>query len=102
MRIINRSTATIDYRLRRRHVGLRVWKNRCQIIAPVGREWTTIGPQLDLPLEMPSSVQDLGDVDDAHNTVRVAAFYYELEEPGSDLFDVLLQQKTFEKALQAA
>ena len=102
MRIVNRADATIDYRLLRRHEGLRVWKDRCQIIAPLGSEWTAVGPQLELPLEVPSSVEDFRNAEDARNTIRVAAFFYELQQPGSDLFAVLMKEKTFESALHAA
>ena len=102
MRIVNRGTATIDYRLHRRHMGVRVWKDRCQIIARFGVEWTTVGPQLELPLGVPSSMVDLRPSEDASNTVRSAAFRYELEQPGSDLFAVLMKETTFEKAMLAA
>ena len=98
MRIVNRTNATIDYRSRRRNEGLRVWKDRCQMISPVRDEWTAVGPQLELPLGVPSSVQDLLGTD----AVRVAAFRYELEQPSSDLFAVLMKEKTFEDALHAA
>ena len=101
MRIVNRTNASIDYRLRRRNEGLRVWKDRCQIIAPFGSEWTAVGPQLELPLEVPTSVDDLR-ADDTHKAIRVAAFFYELQQPGSDLFAVLTKEKTFESALRAA
>ena len=101
MRIVNSANAAIDYRLRRRNEGLRVWKDRCQIIAPFGSEWTTVGPQLELPLEVPTSVDDLR-ADDTRNAIRVAAFFYELQQPGSDLFAVLMKEKTFESALRAA
>lgn len=102
MRIVNRTNATIDYRLPRRNEGLRVWKDRCQIIAPLGSDWTAVGPQLELPLEVPSSVADFRNGADTRNVVRVAAFFYELQQPGSDLFAVLMKEKTFENALRAA
>jgi hypothetical protein len=101
MKLINRSNNTIDYRSRR-HLGLRVWKDRCQIIAPVGSEWAGVGPQLELPLEVPTSIEDFQATQDVSNTVRVTAFRYELEQPGSDLFEVLKKEKTFENALHAA
>jgi hypothetical protein len=102
MRVVNRTNATIDYRLLRRNEGLRVWKDRCQIIAPLGTDWTAVGPQLELPLEVPTSVEDFRNPEDSRNVVRVAAFFYELQQPGSDLFAVLMKEKTFETALQAA
>ena len=103
MRIVNRTNATIDYRLHRRNEGLRVWKDHCQVIAPLGSEWTAVGPQLELPLEVPSSVEDFRTAgEDTRNVIRVAAFFYELQQPGSDLFAVLMKEKTFESALHAA
>jgi hypothetical protein len=101
MKVVNRSTATIDYRSRR-HLGLRVWKDRCQIIAPVGTDWTGVGPQLELPLDVPHSVEDFQATEDVSNVLRTTAFRYELEQPGSDLFAVLMKEKTFESALHAA
>jgi len=103
MRIVNRTNATIDYRLHRRNEGLRVWNDRCQVIVPLGSEWTAVGPQLELPLEVPSSVEDFRTAgEDTRNVIRVAAFFYELQQPGSDLFAVLMKEKTFESALVAA
>ena len=101
MKVVNSSTATIDYRSRR-NLGLRVWKDRCQIIAPLDSEWVEVGPQLELPLEVPSSVEDFQATEDVPSALRGAAFRYELEQPGSDLVAVLNKEKTFENALAAA
>ena len=106
MKVVNLSTATIDYRSRR-NLSLRVWKDRCQIIAPIDSEWMEVGPQLELPLEVPTSAEDFQAADfqaaeDVSNALRGAAFRYELEQPGSDLVAVLNKEKTFEKALVAA
>src|SRR5215472_4621862 len=101
MKVVNRSTATIDYRSRR-HLGLRVWKDRCQVIVPLGSEWTGVGPQLELPLDVPNSVAGFRAREDVSNALRVTAFRYELEQPGSDLVPVLTKEKTFENALHAA
>ena len=102
MRIINRSAAAIDYRSHRRPLGLRVWKDRCQVIGALGGEWAGLGPQLELPLEVPCSVEDLEPSNDLKEVARATAFRYELEQPGTDLFEVLSKEKTFEKAIQAA
>jgi hypothetical protein len=101
VKVINRTTCTIDYRSRR-HFGLRVWKDRCQIIAPVGREWAGVGPQLALPLEVPYSTEHFHAKEDAPNAIRVTVIRYDLEQPGSDLRAVLTKEKTFEQALAAA
>jgi hypothetical protein len=101
MKVVNLSAATIDYRSRR-NLGLRVWKDRCRIIAPLESKWIEVGPQLELPLEVPSSVEDFQPSEDVSNALRGAAFRYELEQPGSDLMAVLNKEKTFETALVAA
>ena len=101
MKLVNHRSSFIDYRSRR-HFGLRVWRDRCQIIASVGSEWTGVGPQLELPLEVPSSVEDLPAWKGDKSALRVVAFRYELIEPGSDLLEVLKKDKPFEEALLVA
>ena len=101
MKVVNLSTATIDYRSRR-NLSLGVWKDRCQIIILIDSGWVEVGPQLKLPLEVPNSVEDFQATEDVPNALRGAAFRYELEQPGSDLFVVLTMEKTFENALHAA
>lgn len=101
MRLVNRRSSFIDYRPHRRP-GVRVWKDRCRIIVRVGSDWAEVGPQLELPLEVPRSIDDFRPTEDVSNVVRVAAFRYELEEPESDLIEVLQKEKLFEQALQVA
>jgi hypothetical protein len=101
MKIVSSKTATIDYRTHR-NFGLRVWKDCCQIIAPLGSEWMAVGPRLQLPLEVPRHAEDFLRNKDVSNPLSATAFRYELEQPGSDLVAVLEKDKTFEKALQAA
>ncbi len=101
MKVVNLITATIDYRSRR-NLGLRLRKDRCQLIAPVDSEWMEVGPQLELPLDVPSSVEDFQATEDVSDAFRGAAFRYELEQPGSDLVAVLNKEKIFENALAAA
>ena len=100
MKVVNLTTATIDYRSRR-NLGLRVWKDRCQIIAPVDSAWIEVGPQLELPLDVPSYVEDFQVTEGVSNALRGAAFHYDLEQPGSDLVAVLNKEETFENALSA-
>jgi hypothetical protein len=106
MKVVNLISATIDYRSHR-NLGLRVWKDRCQIIAPIDSGWVEVGPQLKLPLEVPSTAEDFQAADfqaaeDVSNALSGAAFRYELEQPGSDLLAVLTKETTFENALAAA
>jgi hypothetical protein len=102
MKVVDRRSTVIDYRPRDHRLGLRIWKDRCQIIAPLGSEWTGVGPQLQLPLDVPQSVEDFLAAEGDSKAVSVAAFRYELVEPGSDLFEVLKKEKSFEKAIEAA
>jgi hypothetical protein len=53
-------------------------------------------------LEVPSFVEDFRNGADTRNVIRVAAFFYEFQQPGSDLFAVLMKEKPFESAFQAA
>jgi hypothetical protein len=46
-------------------------------------------------------VEDFQISSDTASVVQVAAFHYELEQPGTDLIEVLSKEKKFEKALQA-
>jgi hypothetical protein len=41
----------IDYCLN--ILGIRVWKESCQLIAKSNGDWTFIGPKWDLPVEIP-------------------------------------------------
>jgi len=102
MKVVDRRSTVIDYRPPDHRLGLRVWKDRCQIIAPFGSEWTGVGPQLQLPLEVPRSVEEFLTDEGDSNAVSATAFRYELVEPGSDLFEVLKKEKPFEKAIEVA
>ena|SRR5215471_2412093 len=101
MKLVNHRSSFIDYRSRR-HFGVRVWRDRCQIIASVGSEWTVVDPKLELPLEVPSSVEDSPAWNGEKSALRVVAFRYELVEPSSDILEVLRRDKPFEQALVVA
>jgi hypothetical protein len=102
MRVVNLNSAFIDYRLRRRSLGLRVRRKSCQIIVALGSEWAGVGPEVELPLEVPTSLQDFPVFGDVSNALRVMAFRYELLRPGTDLIAVLSRIKPFENALREA
>ena len=87
----------IDYCL---HIlGIRVWEKSCQLIAKDRGEWTTIGPKWDLPIEIPKDAKSLKGAD--ADTLRLTAWQYEQEHPGTDMREVLSQRKDFASALAA-
>ena len=85
----------IDYCLN--ILGLRVWKDACQLIAKADGNWTFIGPKWDLPIEIPTDEQSLKGA--GSDTLRLTAWQYEREHPGTDIREILLQTKNFEAAL---
>lgn len=95
MRVVDRVGKAIDYRLN--ILGIRVWENACQLIARSGKDWTSLGPRWDLPVHVPGNDEELkGAIAD---TLRLTAYQYHAERPGSDLAAVLSKAKMFESAL---
>lgn len=88
----------IDYRLN--ILGIRVWERSCQLIAKSGEEWTTLGPRWDLPVYVPVDAKELKRA--ALDTLRMTAYQYNVERPGSDLVAVLSRGKDFSAALMDA
>jgi hypothetical protein len=97
MKIVNREARTIDYRLNL--LGIRVSKDGAQLIAKWrGDEWATIGPRRELPIRFPLTPSDLNGV--AGDTLRLTAYQYDAERPGSDLRAVLALEKEFDAAVE--
>ena len=96
MRVVNAVGGTIDYRLN--ILGIRVWKDSCQLVARSGKDWSALGPRWDLPVRVPENDGELKA--SASDTLRLTAFQYNAERPGSDLVEVLNQSRNFEAALQ--
>jgi hypothetical protein len=97
MRVVNRDAGMIDYRLNL--LGVRVWKNAAQLIAKWHEnEWATIGPRQELPVKFPVAPPDLKDA--AGDTLRLTAYQFDMECPGTDLRAVLALEKDFEAALE--
>jgi hypothetical protein len=63
----------IDYCLN--ILGVRVWRDVCQLIAKSDGQWTFIGPKWDLPIEIPTDEQSLKDA--GTDTLRLTAWQYE-------------------------
>lgn len=85
----------IDYRLN--ILGIRVWENSCQLISRSGEEWTTIGPRWDLPMHVPQNSEELRAA--AAEPLRLTAYQYCADSPGSDLARMLSQVEDFSVAM---
>ncbi len=95
MRIVNAASQSIDYCLNL--LGIRVWENRCQLIAKDGAAWMPLGPERDLPIQVPGNVKDLGGA--AEDALIMTAFQHQAEHPAADLVEVLAKEKHFSAAL---
>ena len=92
VRVVNKLEECIGYRLN--IIGVRVYRDYCQLSAKSGNEWLTVGPIKPLPVIVPKEPAELGT-----DPLLLTAYQYEQERPGSDLFDVLAQRKNFDEAL---
>lgn len=95
MRVVDRQKQSIDYRLNL--LGVRVQGGFCQLVAKSGDAWVTIGPKGTLPLEIPTDPTTLPLY--ATDTLRVTAYQYPMQHPGSDLREILALRKDFQSAL---
>jgi hypothetical protein len=66
-------------------LGIRVWETQCQVIA----NW-------DLPVQIPSDEITLRSA--GADTMRLTAWPYQMEHPGTDIGEVLSQRKPFSTA----
>lgn len=94
MRVVEQSLY-IDYRLKL--LGIRVSETECQLIARGNGNWESLGPKWPLPVEFPFGPETLKTV--STDTVRLTAWQYDREYPGSDIRTVLAQAKSFAAAL---
>ena len=85
----------IDYCLQL--LGIRVWASSCQLIAKGDGNWGPLGPKWDLPIDIPQNAQALKAA--SSDTLRLTAWQYMNEHPGTDIFEVLAQRKDFHLAL---
>lgn len=93
-RTVDARSRTIDYRLN--ILGIRVWGDACQLISKTGGQWVPIGTREMLPVRLVRSANELTET--WADALRVTAYQFEREFPGSDLIDVLLQKKDFSLA----
>jgi hypothetical protein len=85
----------IDYCLNL--LGIRVWERRCQLIARLDGEWTFLGPPRDLPIYVPNDLAALRSV--GTDALRVTAWQYCQDHPGTDIREVMSLSKPFDTAL---
>ena len=96
MRVADVLNGSIDYRLN--ILGVRVWEGACQLIAKSGPGWETMGPRWDLPVQVPLNTDEVKAA--AVDTLRMTAYQYQIERPGSDIVEVLGCVKDFKVALR--
>ncbi len=92
VRVVNQLEQCIGYRLN--ILGVRVYRDYCQLSAKSGNDWFTVGPIKTLPLVLPNNPADLGT-----DPLLLTAHQYDQENPGSDLYDVLARRKSFDEAM---
>ena len=95
MLIFNKEEGWIGHRLN--ILGIRVWPDKCQLVARAGDHWVPLGPTRVLPVEVPRNVEELARM--ARDPLLITAYQYVAEHPGSDLSDLLAQRKDFQAAL---
>jgi len=93
--IFNKQDGWIGYRLN--ILGIRIWADKCQLVAKSADQWVVLGPHRPLPVSVPVSVEELARV--APDSLIITAFQYMAEHPDSDLTAVLAQKKEFQSAL---
>jgi hypothetical protein len=95
MRFVDANRRFIGYRLN--ILGIRVWPTECQLISHAAGKWTVLGARWDLPIEVPDTAESLRKA--VGDPLRLTAWQYDNEFPGSDIRDVLAQRKSFTDAL---
>lgn len=92
MRVVNHAEQCIGYRLHM--IGVRVYRDYCQLTGLIAGKWDTIGPPRLLPVTLPAEITNIQD-----DALFATIYQYDRECPGSDLLDVLAQRKSFDHAL---
>ena len=95
--IINKEEGWIGHRLN--ILGVRVWGDKCQLVAKTDREWMTLGPPRRLPIEVPRNADDLTRA--AHDPLLITAYQYMAEYPHSALAALLSKTKDFDTVLNS-
>ena len=100
MRYVDPTGGFIDYRLSL--LGIRATAHDCQLIArnTVGGEWEPMGPKRALPIEVPADAASLESA--SSDPLRLTAWQYDVERPGSDIREVLSRRREFRAAVGKA
>src|SRR5688572_30466494 len=100
MRYVDPAGDFIDYHLNL--LGVRVTSQSCQLIArsATGGHWEPLGPKWPLPIEIPGNVESLEAA--SSDPLRLTAWQYDVECPGSDIREVLSGQRDFRSAIRKA
>lgn len=100
MRYIDPAGGFIDYYLNL--LGVRVTANDCQLIArnTADGQWEPMRPKRALPIDIPADTKSL----EAASTdpLRLTAWQYDVECPGSDIREVLSRLREFRIAVGKA
>ena len=98
MKIVDKTGGSIDYRLN--ILGVRVWEGSCQLISKGNDGWTPLGPRWDLPVQVPRNEEELKLA--SSDTLRLTAYQFNHERPGTDIVAVLNRTKSFSAAVNDA
>jgi hypothetical protein len=93
VRVVDQRDQSISFRLN--IIGVRVYRDYCQLSAKSGSEWHAVGPPRSLPLTIPNDPAEIGS-----DPLLLTTYQYEHEQPGSELYDVLAKRKDFDRALK--
>jgi hypothetical protein len=93
----NKEEGWIGHRLNR--IGIRVWRDKCQLVAKPEGDWVTIGPTRSLPLHVPKNAAELDSI--AHDPLLLTAYQLIADNPDSDLAALLSQQIDFDSVLNS-
>jgi hypothetical protein len=76
-------------------IGIRVFRNFCQMMAHIDSEWEPVGSPRALPVEVPDDAEHI-----RSDALLATISQYDKEIPGSDLKDVLARRRDFHAALE--
>lgn len=74
-----------------------MWEEACQLVAKNGDQWVTLDQSRRLPVPVPRTAEELADA--AADPLRLTAYQYVCEHPGSDLEQLLAKRKTLDAAM---
>ena len=95
-KIKNHDGRTIEYHLHQ--LGIRVSHDACQLISKKNaNDWVPIGPPQSLPIVVPCDHSELAAMQFV-DALIMTAYQYHIQQPGSDIVDVLSKKKSFAEA----